>query len=143
MKGVLSISKSQLTIERVREMLDYNTETGIVKWKKKPNKNTIIGQRAGSIKRDNYRYLRIDNIEYLEYRLIWFGMTGNWPKNQIDHIDLDKSNNKWNNLREATVSQNGMNTNIKISNNTGYKGVDKIKNGKFRVRIRKNNKELL
>ncbi len=55
--------------------------------------------------------------------LIWAWMTGEWPKDQIDHRDEDPSNNKWDNLREATKSQNMMNIAKIKSNTSGYKGV--------------------
>lgn len=143
MKGTLPIEESKLlTVEKLREALNYNSETGVLTWKIKPCRNIIIGTRAGTLKRDGYRYIRFDNIEYLEHRLIWFGMTGKWPKNQIDHINLNKSDNRWINLREATVSQNGMNVSTKINNTTGHKGINKIKNGKFRARITINNREI-
>jgi hypothetical protein len=49
-------------------------------------------------------------------------MTGEWPKTQIDHINLDKADNRWCNLREATQSQNFANTRILASNGSGFKG---------------------
>lgn len=76
MKDALPISESILTIERLRSVLSYDIVSGFLTWNIKPNRNIRIGNRAGSLKSDGYRYVRVDNIEYLEHRLIWFGMTG-------------------------------------------------------------------
>lgn len=57
-------------------------------------------------------------------------MTGEFPDNEIDHKDLDESNNKWNNLREATSTQNKGNVSLLSSNRSGIRGVswDKSRN---------------
>ena len=141
MKNAQSIKECDLTVEKLREYFDYFPDTGFVIWKKKTNRNTVIGSRAGCIKSDGYRYVRFDNFEYLEHRLIWFGMIGKWPEHNIDHKDLIKSNNIWTNLREATVSQNGMNTHIRKDNTSGYKGI-RQRGNKFHVRIQVNNQEI-
>jgi hypothetical protein len=59
-------------------------------------------------------------------------MTGKWPKAQIDHRDQNKQNDRWNNLREATPSQNG--TNYPSRNKYGHKGVG-FAGGKWHARI--------
>lgn len=59
---------------------------------------------------------------FLAGRLAWFYMTGEWPSDEIDHRDRDGWNQKWNNLRPSTRSQNQANT-IYKTNRTGHKGV--------------------
>lgn len=136
MKSQRPQAENDLTLEKLRDYLNYDLETGVLTWRRKPNPNIVIGSRAGCIKSNGYRYVRFDNFEYVEHRLIWFGVTGQWPVNMIDHKNGVKSYNAWSNLREATVSQNGMNTKVQANNTTGHKGID-IFRGKFRARIRK------
>lgn len=142
MKNTLSVKLSILTQERVKKVYDYNAETGKLTYKIQLASNTPIGKEAGTIKDHGYRVVRVDNIEYLAHRLIWLYMTGQWPKNQIDHIDLNKSNNTWNNLREATVSQNGINAYLRKTNKTGHKGIALFQNKWYRARIHYNGKEI-
>jgi hypothetical protein len=60
-------------------------------------------------------------------------MLGYWPKEQVDHIDRDTLNNKWENLRPASPRQNGANRKRGRNNTTGFKGVSKMKSGRYRV----------
>lgn len=91
---------------------------------KKPKYRPIkIGDRAGSVGHKGYRFIKIDNQEYSEHRLAFFYMTGEWPPNQIDHSDLNKAHNAWENIRPADGSQNQANRPISKRNTTGFKGV--------------------
>lgn len=75
-------------------------------------------------------------------RLAWLYMTGKWPKEIIDHRDLDKSNNIWDNLREATYTENNYNVPTISTNTSGYKGVSVARHNpnKWRASISHNNK---
>lgn len=146
-----SVSKSKyksndLTAEYVRSILDYNPETGIFRWKYRSNicktwNTNYHGKIAGRSRPNNFGYLQIgiNGKTYLNHRLAWIWMTGEWPKEDIDHKDLNKINNKWDNLREATPSQNHIN---KIPKNAAqFRGVLKIINKhsiKYRAYIRIN-----
>jgi hypothetical protein len=65
----------------------------------------------------------IDRRAYLAHRLAWLYMTNEWPLCNIDHKDGDKTNNKWANLRLASVSQNAANKKRPATNTSGFKGV--------------------
>ena len=59
----------------------------------------------------------------MSHRLAWFYMTGEWPKNHIDHVNGLEGDNRWCNLREATNSENMLNRKMNKNNKTGVKGV--------------------
>lgn len=86
---------------------------------------------------NGYVAIRIDGQAYLAHRLAVFYMTGNWPKNEVDHRDTVKHHNWWSNLREATSLQNKHNTGVNSANKSGFKNVswDKTRNV-WQVRMR-------
>jgi hypothetical protein len=119
-----------MTPEYLRTIIHYSPETGAFTWLVTRRLSYRIGMRAGSINNSGYRIIRISGIHYRAHRLAWFYMTGTWPTAYIDHTNLNKDDNRWCNLRQATKSQNGQNR-IAASNNTaGFKGVsfDKHRN---------------
>ena len=107
-----SILYLELTHERVREIIDYDPETGIFRWKvnRGPKK---AGTIAGAINGSGYLVIAIENSSIRANRLAWFWMTGRWPSLEIDHKNQVKSDDRWTNLREATVSQNSANRKTK------------------------------
>ena len=126
----------KLTLDRLREVLSYDHETGIFTWLKF-KAGVRCGSRAGYLGTSGYRRIRIDGEEYKSSRLAWLYMTDEWPKNLIDHINTDKSDDRFSNLREATVSQNGANRLAQRNNRIGIKGVRLSKTGKrFEVSIK-------
>ena len=99
------------------ERLHYDPDTGEWIWLDPPNHNSRLkGQRAGYVRADGYRVIRIDGVAYYASRLAFVYMTGCWPEDEVDHEDRDPSNDRWANLRDATSSQN------KWNRDTGYSG---------------------
>jgi hypothetical protein len=109
--------------ERLREVLHYDAETGEFRWIVAAGPRAKIGAIAGSFDKNGYRVIRIDGRAYKAHRLARFYITGAWPPAQIDHADLDKTNNRFSNLREATGSQNQWNQRAYSNNKSGLKGV--------------------
>ena len=139
---VMTKAKPLPPVELVRELLDYNQETGELTWKSCRASNAKPGDTAGSLHDSGYIRVSINKVYYRAHRLIWLYVTGSDPlDSQIDHIDGDKTNNCFCNLRKANNSQNQHNTGLRLSNGSGYKGVDK-RNNRWRARIRVNNKRL-
>lgn len=133
------MSADVLTAGRVRELFDYNPDTGVFVWKVRPGQRVHVGDVAGSANRDGYRYVSIGDRLYMEHRLAWLHVHGVWPANQIDHRDLDRSNNRIANLREATNAQNKQNQRNAYRNNlsSGVLGVSR-RSGGWMARIRLN-----
>lgn len=123
-----------ISIERLREVLHYDPDTGIFTWKV-CNLSALIGRRAGAPSGHGYRKIKIDGRRYYEHHLAWLYMTGEWLVG-IDHRDLDGSNNRCGNLRPATQSQNNANVSRRKHNTTGFKGVTFNKvTGKYRAQM--------
>jgi hypothetical protein len=116
--------RSRLTRARLRKLLRYNKKTGEFRWRKRPGNGARLDLSAGSAhSQRRYRYIKIDRRVYSEHQLAWFYMKGRWGRPTIDHRDQDVTNNRWNNLRQATASQNNANRRRPRNNSSGYKGV--------------------
>jgi hypothetical protein len=111
----------QLTQAYLRDIFDYHPD-GYLIWKKskKPSKN---GTRAGSNHDNKYIRIKLNKKKYFAHRAIWIFHHGDNLTIDIDHIDGNGQNNKIENLRVATRSQNCMNTKMRSNNKSGYKGV--------------------
>ena len=126
---------SDLSQEKVRELLQYESDTGRFFWRND-------GSEAGTYTL-GYRAIRINGRRYFAHRLAWLYVCGRWPRDQIDHIDRDKSNNRIANLREATASQNRFNRWVSYKNRSGIRGVRfEPKRKRWRADIRKNGRTL-
>ena len=115
--------KPLITAERLRELLHYDPETGIFRRLAVPTNRVKSCDIAGTPDDKGYLLIKIDLRMYKAHRLAWLYMTGAWPEDKIDHIDLDKANNRFVNLREATDSQNEANKRMLRNNTSGYRGV--------------------
>jgi hypothetical protein len=117
----------KLTQEYLKEILEYNPETGVWIWlissgcKKRD-------QQAGNINQKGYRRIYINGRFYMAHQLAWFYMIGKWPKEELDHKNNTPDDNRWNNLREATNHQNKYNRKNNVNNTSGIKGVHWHKN---------------
>lgn len=122
------------TLERVRELLSYNPETGEFHWNPRP---------AGALNVNGYKQISVDGQIIYAHRLAWLLTYGSWPEDLIDHRDCNRSNNKLANLRQATSRQNGANKSMQKNNTSGAKGVHFHKRrGKWQVNVSRFNKGL-
>lgn len=134
-----------LSVEHLREYLYYESLTGVFTWvNKNQNANCIkVGDIAGDLhKASGYTRICIDGKRHYAHRLAWLYMTGVMPKNLIDHINGDRSDNRFCNLREATIQQNNQNQKIsQKGNKSGFLGVSfKKATGKYKARVQANGK---
>lgn len=123
-----------LTQARLKSLLNYDPLTGVFTWRVRRGPSANAGDIAGSIskagmtKGGGYRKICVDGAQYYSHRLAFLYMAGEMPKAKIDHKDRDRDNNKFDNLRNATVSQNAANCEIRRDNTSGFKGVSWNKN---------------
>jgi hypothetical protein len=111
-----------ITAEILRALLHYEPETGVFMWLKS-GKGRRLNRVAGQVATDAYLQITINGRKYSAHRLAWLYMMGEWPKAEIDHINTDRADNRWCNLRESTRSQNSANA-TKCANTSSYfKGV--------------------
>jgi len=106
-----------LTYEKACQILEYNPDTGIIIWL---NSGDIAGKRYGN----HYITINIGDKTYQAHRLAWLLVMQEWPKNQIDHIDHVKYNNKFSNLRDISPQENHKNMPISKNNKSGVSGVN-------------------
>jgi hypothetical protein len=130
----------KLTLERLKETIHYDPSIGILTRLIRMSSNAPVGQNYW-VPNKGYFLIKIDGVRYFAHHLAWFYMTGKWPHPQVDHEDRDRGNNKWNNLRLGTQSQNMANAGKRSNNKSGHKGVHWHKqNNKWAVQIGMNSK---
>jgi hypothetical protein len=97
-----------LTQWRLKQLLNYNPETGV--FEHRVTRRGVSRGIAGCLNPKGYIQIKVDGTKYLAHRLAFLYMTGEFPSKLVDHRDLNKSNNRWDNIREATDTQNQANT---------------------------------
>lgn len=138
-----------LSAEIAREFLVYDPKTGKLFWRKRARKwfhsdrqfkiwNTRFAEKEAffSVHTGGYRMGSVFGRRYFAHRVIWLIQTGEWPIDLIDHIDRDRSNNAWDNLRQADPVLNGHNQGRQRRNTSGFPGVSRhTPTGKWRAQI--------
>lgn len=124
-----------LTQKYLKECLDYNPETGVFTWKERPLSHfserkrwlawlsNFSGKTAGGKHCMGYWTICINNKPYLAHRLAWLYVFGSMPKDQIDHINWDRLDNRIANLREVSNQENHKNKPAQKNNTSGVVGV--------------------
>lgn len=116
------MSRDQITADKVREILDYNPGTGAFVWRVRPSPAAAAGDEAGCFDR-GYIRIKIKGVIYPAHALAWLHYYGEWPT-LVDHINRNPTDNRIENLRVTSLSQNRANSCIrKKGNKSGLKGV--------------------
>lgn len=124
-----------MNFELLKEFLNYNPLEGTFTWIKKPSRNVKMGASAGTVKQDGYLHITFRGKVARGHRVAFYFMTGESPKS-IDHINRNKADNRWENLRTSTQSQQLYNTGIRSDNTSGVRGVSWHKaSNKWMVRV--------
>lgn len=113
-----------MTQDELKQVLDYNPNSGEFFWKKQMASWIPAGTSAGNLnKKLGYVQIRIHKKLYYAHRLAVLFMTGEMPTEQVDHINGIRSDNRWLNLREASSTEQMRNTAISRNNTSGVNGV--------------------
>lgn len=112
-----------IRLEELRELLSYDPDTGIFRWLKSINNRVKIGDIPKSTAGKGYYAVQIYGCRYYLHRLAMFYVSGEWPPNDVDHINGDIKDNRISNLRHATRAENLKNSKPHKDSQTGFKGV--------------------
>jgi hypothetical protein len=140
-----------ITASVLAEVFDYDANTGALRWRHRPASHfaNLHGQRIFNAQHAGRVASWTSSNGYLNCRFKFAGreftvgvhriafclQTGRWPTDEVDHIDGNKANNVWANLREATRQQNARNSSLRDDNEVGLKWVKKEKRtGRFVAR---------
>ena len=126
-----------LNQKTLKKHLDYDPETGIFKWKI-ARRGVKSGSVAGTLTLTGYIQIQLFNKLYLAHRLAWLYVNGEFPEDQMDHINGVKIDNRIVNLRAVTHVENSKNKAMPKTNTSGFIGVRwNKKSKKWRVCIQK------
>ncbi len=132
---------NRCSLQDIHDNFCYNPANGLITNKVKRSSTALEGEIAGTTKKDGHIEIKHKRRLYQATHIIWVLYYNKWPDYLIDHIDRNRSNNRIDNLREATLVQNSHNRTKYTSNTTGAKGVS-IKDGKFIAYINVNRKRI-
>ncbi len=126
-----------ITQAELKENLYYNPKTGDFTRLASHSNRTKVGDIAGTLDCYGYSVVMVKGSIYKAHRLAWFIIYGAWPKDQIDHINHNKSDNRIVNLREADSRENHRNCPMQKNNISGCCGVSWVKRDKvWRAQIK-------
>lgn len=130
-----------ITEERIKELFYYCEDCGNFFWKK-ASRGIKKNKKAGCKNSLGYIVIGVDGFLHYSHRMAWLLKYGYIPE-EIDHINRDTSDNRIENLREATRSENSFNKPKRACNTSGYKGVTFCKQtNKWRAQLTVNKKRI-
>ena len=123
-----------IAAERLRAVLQYDSLTGVFTWTEPTSFRVRRGDTAG-VRKEGYTFIGIDGRQYGAHRLAVLYVTGVFPDREVDHMNGDRSDNRFENLRLVSHKMNMQNERRPRRNNsTGFMGVSFCKKtGKFRA----------
>jgi hypothetical protein len=117
--------RNNLSVEEVRAALSYDPDTGILYWRSKLlNRRAVTGRPTSRAVNRGYLRVKLNGTYYFAHRIVWFVHTGAWPLDQIDHVNLVRTDNRFVNLREADSTGNMANRAAMVPNQ--LKGVTHV-----------------
>lgn len=137
--------RDKVTVERLREVLNYDPASGIFTWRISTCTRPLAGRVAGRIVAKGYISIGIDSVHYFAHRLAWLYVHGEWPNGLIDHINGKEADNRIANLRVVDDRTNKENQHKASIHNksTGLLGVSFHKaGGKYTAQIHHNRRKI-
>lgn len=125
---------TDITASELSSVLNYNPDTGVLRWTRRVANNVFAGMEAGTRNGQGYMVFMYRRTQLQAHRVAWALTHGDWPQLSIDHINGNRADNRLCNLREATHQQNCCNRGPAPSNKCGLKGV-RLKRGKWEACI--------
>jgi hypothetical protein len=116
---------NKISVERLREVLDYNPDTGVFIRKVPMGRHGchVAGDVCGTTTKRGYIFICVDKFKSMAHRLAWLYVYGVWPEGDLDHINQNKSDNRICNLRQVSRKENMQNVTLHKHNTSGVKGV--------------------
>lgn len=143
------------TSGELHDLLSYDCNTGVLRWKERPRKlfhndnlhgswnRKFVGTEAGASDEKGYTRINILGRRYKAHRVALCMVNGQWPNTNVDHINGDPADNRISNLREASHAVNNKNTKMRSDNSSGVCGVYfLVKTGKWVAQIQSNGKKM-
>lgn len=138
-------TKAELTCgygyDEINRIIRYDAERGKMFWRvdlNRSNHPVKAGEEVTPWMCNGYPMIILGNKRLYLHRVAVLLMTGSWPKEYVDHANMDKGDFRWSNLREANDQQNR--TNTKSRSKWGVKGVYKVKHYGFAAELRNGGK---
>jgi hypothetical protein len=127
-KPFLRTTDALLDQSEIKRILSYDPQTGELKWRLRADRDRswnhrFVGEIAGAVLTNGYRYINFNGKLHTAHRVAWLYMIGEWPASQVDHVNRDRADNRWANLRLATQSENSANQGLRTNNKSGIRGV--------------------
>jgi hypothetical protein len=127
-----------MTIDDLKKLVSYDPQTGVFLWSVSPKPGVSAGDIAGSVSSHGYLRICVKRRFYRANRLAFALQTGRWPEQQVDHINHDKADNRWCNLRDVSQSDNQLNrSGAQRNNRHGALGATPVR-GRLRASIQIN-----
>lgn len=132
--------KNPIGVERLREVLHYDPETGVFTNKVKRGR-AKVGEIPGDSDKNGYKRMRLFAVEYSAHRLAWLYVYGEYPAGPLDHINHIRDDNRIANLRLTTHTGNCKNIGVS-QGASGIVGVRFTQHGKWEARVKVDGKDI-